>query len=158
MNDIYVLFDWFLEWVKNATRIRKNYPHRTITGWAMSPNVGVTAFGTPCIIGQRIHSVICQLTVRTNWIHRINIAIALWISLVCRNIGRYQTKEFFGQAVTLKSHTFCAVLSQITIKSAARSHTSDLGAFRLRSPLTAVTVLGVECVLVSMLVMSNHDS
>jgi hypothetical protein len=48
MNDFKVPIDWFLEWVKNATHIRTNYPHRTNSGWAISPNVCTTTFGTPC--------------------------------------------------------------------------------------------------------------
>jgi hypothetical protein len=47
MDHINVEFDWFLEWVENATHIRKTFPHRTITGRAISPNVGIATFGTP---------------------------------------------------------------------------------------------------------------
>ena len=39
MNNIHVSFDWFLKWVKDAINTKANYPHRTITGRAISPLV-----------------------------------------------------------------------------------------------------------------------
>ena len=34
--------------MENATHTRTNFPHRTNSGWAISPNICTTTFGTPC--------------------------------------------------------------------------------------------------------------
>ena len=60
MNKIYVSFDWFLEWLINATHIRKNYQYWTTTGRAISPNVCTLTFGPPCMIWLIIH--VCSET------------------------------------------------------------------------------------------------
>ena len=74
MNNNLVSFHWFLEWVEQATHIRRNYPHRANTGRAISLNVCTLTFGPPCtnsIFYPRFTTMIRCAVIWQKWLKHI---------------------------------------------------------------------------------------